>query len=145
MAIIGYGCNIQISSDGGSTYANLGTIEDFDLPSIKATIIRVSNIQQSNKWHQKRGGMIDGGDLKFKMFFLKADYATILGYVGADQIVAGTNTKIKITFSDLGVTASTAVFNGFVAEMAGVAPLDDKIMCNMSVAINGIITFTAGT
>lgn len=140
MALIGYGCDLQISTNGGSSYSSLGEIEEFDMPDIKATDVRVSNIEMGTPWHQWMPGLLDAETIKFKLIFRKATYNTL-----ATQFATRSNYLFRIVFSDLNVTASTYVNNGYFNAMGGVAPLDDKIMVNGQIRQNGIPTFTAGT
>jgi len=143
---IGYGCDLQYSTNGGSSYGSLATVESFDLPDMKATDVDVSNIEMSVPWRLFQAGLVNGGAFKMKCIWSKAAYANVCNnLLGKTQPVTGTNGMFKLVFSDIVSTASTLVWTGYVNELAGAGPIDDKITADVTIKISGQPTFTAGT
>jgi Lambda phage tail tube protein, TTP len=141
MAILGFGCDLLYSTNGGGSYTTFGQITEFDLPDIEIHDVDTSNIEMANAWRTFQPGLIDGKTVKFKLIFAKAQYNAILGQLRN----FGSNFLFKIVFSDVVSTASTGVFAGYIRMMGGAAPLDDQIVCNVEIKISGILTFTPGT
>jgi hypothetical protein len=136
---IGFGFDYQLSTNGGASYASLGSIRDIGLPEHEGTKIDKSFIQQSNKWMLKRPGLIDPGESTFQLIFDKTTYPTILTNINVD----GNN--FKVVYSDLGVTASTETFGGFIRKVSRPVPMDGLFIITVTVTVSGIPTFTAGT
>lgn len=144
MAFIGYGCDIQISTNGGSSYATFGQVTELNLPNFKVKDVDTSNIQMANPWRSFQGGLIDGDVIKFKLIFAKANYNTVLSNIRLSQ-VAGQNVMFKFIFSDIVTTASTLVVSGYINGLGGMVPLDDMITCDVSLKVSGQPAFTQGT
>lgn len=136
--IIGYGGEFAISTDGGSTYTSVGQVEDLTPPGAKTKDVDVSYIQMSQPWRLFKAGLADGGTCKFKIIFKHTDYYTLFGQIRVDNY-------FKATFSDLGTTASTLVFQGFLAGISNEFPMDDKVMADFEIKVSGKPTFTKGT
>jgi hypothetical protein len=141
MAILGFGCDLLYSTNGGGAYTTFGQVVSFDLPQIDVHDVDNSNIEMANAWRTFQPGLIDGKVLKFKIIFAKANYNTIL----SNLRLSGANYLFKITFSDLVSTASTFVFSGYLRMLGGAAPLDDMITCDVEIKVSGQPTFTPGT
>jgi hypothetical protein len=141
MAILGFGCDLVYSTNGGSSYTTFGQISDFQLPQIDVHDVDTSNIEMVNPWRTFQPGLIDGKVLKFKMIFAKANYNTVLNNLRLN----GANYLFKIVFSDINTTASTFVFSGYLRMLGGAAPLDDMITCDIEIKVSGQPTFTPGT
>lgn len=138
MPFLGYGCDLQLSTDGGNTYNTVGSIADLNFPDLKATDVKVSSIQQAQPWHAYQPGLGDGGLIKGKLFYAKTQYATLLSNFRTPR-------NWKIVFSDAVSTASTLVTAGYLNELGGPIPLDDAIVCDFAIKASGIPTFTQGT
>jgi hypothetical protein len=145
MANIGYGCDLQYSANAGGSWTSLAAVEDFNFPNLKATDVRISNIQMAQAWHDWQPGLGDGGVLKFKIIFAKALFATIYSLFRIKQQVAGTDLQYRIVFSDINVTASTFTMVGYINAIDGLGPLDDKITCDIGIKVCRQPTFVAGT
>jgi Lambda phage tail tube protein, TTP len=136
--IIGYGFEFAYSTDGGTTYVTFGEIEDLVPPGGKCKDVDISYVQMSAPWRLFMAGLADGEESTFKLIFTHTKYAFILTNIRV-------NLKFKITYSDLGTSASTTVFFGYVNGIKNVVPLDDKVMCDVSIKVSGAPVFTAGT
>jgi hypothetical protein len=138
MPFLGYGCDLLLSTDGGSTYNTVGSVQDLNFPDLKATDVKTSSIQMALPWHTFQPGMGDGGTIKFKLFYAKTQYNTLLTAFRKSY-------NWKIVFSDLVSTASTLVFAGYLNDLSGPMPLDDAIMVDGTIKVSGAPTFTPGT
>lgn len=139
MAIIGWGSDFQMSTDGGITFTSIGSVIDGTLPEPDTTDVKTSNLQMAQPWHQYIPGLVEPGSGKKKLIFDKTKMVTIFNNIRTARV-------FRFVYSDLNVTASTYVFSGYYKTVpAGTIPLDDLVVCELVIKASGIPTFTAGT
>ena len=136
--IAGYGFDFLMSTNGGTTYTTFGEVEDLVPPGGKCKDIDISYVQMTVPWRLFMAGLADGEESTFKLIFSHTNYATILANIRASNM-------FKILYSDLGSTASSVVFSGFINGIKNVVPLDDKVMVDVSIKVSGKPTFVAGS
>jgi hypothetical protein len=77
--LIGFQSDIQISIDGGNTYATMGQIPKFGLPGSKINGVEKSYSTQPDFWLRRRPGMSDPGTLKQTFIFTEQALNNLLG------------------------------------------------------------------
>ncbi len=135
---IGYGADFMLSTDGGSTYLTVGHCIDVSAPDIKTGAADASYVQMPAPWHQKVAKLADGGQASFKLIWNPTSYGTLLAQIRIMRYW-------KLVFPDLGSTASTLVFQGFLASFGSPVPLEDLIVVDATVEVTGQPVFVAGT
>jgi hypothetical protein len=121
------------------TFAEFGDLVDLTLPKSQVTKMKATKLNQANRWHRKKPGFIEPGDLTFRIQFIKANYNTLLGYVDA-----GTELwwSVDIPDSDSASQFSNLKFHGFVSGLGGEVPEDDFISVDVEICVNGKPQFT---
>lgn len=138
MPFLGFGCDFQLSTNGGSTYASVGSVVDITVAGFKAGDVQTTSIQLTTPWHTFQAKLGDGGVIKFKLIYQKTQYQTILNNFRVNNL-------FKLIFSDVNVTASTLVISGYINEIPITLPLEDMIVTEVSVKVSGQPVFTPGT
>lgn len=131
-AVEGYGSFIQYSTDGGSTYSTaLTEVTDIKGPGEKGKSINATHLLSPNGYEEFIPGLVDGGEVKLDLTFVKATYNAV-------RALVRTTPLWKITFSQ----GSTIVFSGFLTEIDNQIPKEDRIKADVTLKVTGKPTFT---
>lgn len=134
---IGYGSSFSSSPDGVS-YTPYGGITDISGPNIDVKDVDTSNMGMGNRFKLYIPGLADGGEVELQIIFDKSVQAALLALLFS-------NLYFKVQFSDLNITESTWVFQGYIKGFKNALPLEDKCMITATFKVSGQPTFTAGT
>lgn len=135
--IIGFGTVFSYSADD-VTYTDLAELVDVKPPETTVGAAKFTHNGSPNAHHEYKPGLAEGGEPTFKLWFAKAGYATLKGFLR-------TTKYWKITYPDLATTASTDKFQGFISKIGKECPMEEGISVEVSIKISGPVTFTAGT
>lgn len=135
---IGYGADIQISTNGGVSYSTFGSVTKITAPDIKCGDVDVSYIQMATPWHLFIAKLGDGGQARFGLIYKQSNFNTVLANIRVAN-------NFKIVLPDLGVTASTLVFAGYINAVPIDLPLEELVMSEIGIKVSGQPTFTQGT
>ena len=130
----GFGTTIAYSTDGGTTYTDIGGIHDtISGPELSADAVEVTDHDSADGWREYIGGLKDAGEVGFKVNWDPAD-------TQHDALVAQVGNVIdwKITFPD---GASTATFQGIMTNYTPDVPLDDRMTAEITIKITGAVTW----
>ena len=134
-------CDLTWDSTYGGTYETVGHIQEIHPPKMKANEVKTTNLKVTSAFHTYIAGFIDAGECSFKMDFDKTQSGLLnTAFIGRAL------SSWKVTASDLGSTASTIVFDGFIKELQMFdVPEDDRLTGDITVKVSGKPIFTAGT
>lgn len=131
-SIIGKGATIHYGTAGAAASTLVGEILDITAPEASVDNVEVTSNDSAGKV-RRIPGFVDNGNATFQCLYLKTREAALRGLLGTAK-------SWKITASD----NSTWVFDGFITTLGTAIPMKDKLMNNITIAIDGDMTFTAG-
>lgn len=113
----------------------VGGIISISMSGFDTTQTHVTALDQAVRWKEFLNGLVDGGDVTFKINFLKTQLTTLMGYVGhADPYYQ------KIYAPDGSTLTGRANLQKFVPLDI---PEDDRITADVTLKLTGIQVFTA--
>ena len=137
--IAGHGTTIGITI--GSTVTALGQVTDITPPKMARAEIETTHLLSA--WKEKIAAIPDGGDFEFTVEWEPKD--TTHGHLWT-SFQAGTAETWTITLSDLGSTATTISFSGFIKEFPWDAINNEAVVTiKFTVSITGAVTITPAT
>jgi len=136
---IGYASDFGDASVSAGPYVTVGHCVNIDTPDYKVGDADASYVQMPNRYKIFVPKLTDPGEVKFKLIWSPAAYTHIQGLLGTYYYY------FQVTFPDLGATASTLKFQGYYKELTAPMPLEDLVVCDVTVKVSGTVTFTAGT
>lgn len=129
-----FGTTWAISTDGGSTFTDIGNVTNVGVLAVKTDTIDVSDHDSSEQWREFVGGMKDAGELAMDINYDPAVHGTIFSNIGGAPI------QHKITLTDAG--AAVVTFDGIVTGFTATAPFDGKLAGTVTVKVSGKPTIT---
>lgn len=131
---IGYGSLSEISTDSGSTWADLGEVTSLTPPALAVDAIDVTHMQSANGTREFIPGLMDPGECSMEMNFLpgSASEALILS-------VLRTKVKMRNTFPG----GETSTFDAIITGYALAVPMDDKMTATLTVKVSGVVVNAA--
>jgi hypothetical protein len=137
-SVLGYGTTFQYSLDGGNTYTSIAQCMELQPPDITINDVDITGLLSPNQAKQFRPGLLDGGEVAFKLIFLASVLSALY-----NQLF---NTLYwKEIYPDGTTQGSTWVFQGYIKKFGGEIPVDNNIMCNVTIKVTGKPVFTAGS
>ena len=137
--ILGYGSQIQYSTNGGVSYNSaIGQVHEIVLPNPTTNDVDISYIGMGAPWRLFMAGLSNPGDAELKILFDKTVFATLYAIIRVTEYW-------KMTYSDLGLTASTLVWAGYIKDITQEQPLDAVCMANFKMKVTNQPIFTPGT
>jgi predicted secreted protein len=129
---IGHGTVLSRSSDATSsgTFTSVGNIRDVTPPGISRDAVEVTHMSSTEKWRAFIGGLKDGGELEFEMTFDPGSTETTAFHSDLNTDSAG---YYKLVFPD----STEWGFSGLVTEIGPAAPLDDKMVADVTIKLTG--------
>lgn len=122
-----------------ATWTPIAEVIDGEPPMLKFKDVPTTHLTSANKAMTYQSGTVEGGDMKLKIRFSAAVYATLEGFKGVLK-------AYEVTFSDLGSTASTYKCNGYINEIGPkVGTIEDLVTFEITIKISGLGLFTAAT
>src|SRR5579871_2277548 len=83
---IGYGTDLAYSTNGGSSYTSLGQVEDVSQPKIAVTKVDKTGLLSPSRTREKRPGLIDPGEVTFKLIFKASQLAVVYGMIASGEV-----------------------------------------------------------
>lgn len=133
MASNTFGTIVAFSSDVSPTA--IGQVMEAAFSGLATTQIKISHLGLTDHWDEFINGFTDGGVLTLKILFAKAQYATLLGYVGHTAPY-----NLKVTLPD----ASTYAQRANLQTLGKAIPADDAITNDIGFKLTGKPTWTSG-
>lgn len=131
MPKIGKGQTIGIGTVGESPeFTALAKVRDVGGPS--TTVDSIETTHSGSTHVERMPGFQDNGELTAGLVYEPAQTTTLRGYLG-------TTKAFKWTMSDGGFYT----FNGFISALGKTSPYKDLITQDMTVAIDGPVTYTS--
>ena len=139
-AIKGQETTISISTDGGTSYIEIGEVQSFSgIGGGSASVIDVTHLKSTAK--EKKVGLADEGQVQLEMNYIPTDAGQI-ALKTARSTQAGAD--IKIELADTGLTAGTTfTFKAYVLSFGKNGGVDDIIKASSTLEISGTVTETA--
>jgi predicted secreted protein len=133
-SIIGFGTKVQVGNGGTTeTFTDIPEIVgDIDGPSTSMSPIEVTPHKTSDFYREYKPGLIDPGEIGFKMNYIKDN--TVQEGLKAD-FDARTLRHFRMVFPD----SYTVAFTGFVSEYSQSEPSEAAITYQVKIKISGAI------
>ncbi len=103
-------------------------------PGIEGKWVDVTHLSSPSGWQEFIASLVDAGEIKLELNFVKAQYNTALSWFRSSTV-----NYFKIVFSQ----ASVFIFQGGLKSLGTETPKDDKISNTMTFKITGKPSFTA--
>ncbi len=141
----GYGATLAYSTTVGGAYTTLTGLKNFTPPAPKGARVKNHDLNAATQVVTSQRGWIDPGEMPLTLYFDRAQYNTILGFLST-----GVEYFWKVTFPMIGgeSTASKLTAPGYVAEVKlDEISIDDEnlVMLPIVVQLNDVPTFTPGS
>lgn len=132
LGIEGYGSFLGYGQDGVN-FTSVGEVFKIGGPDIKGKAIDVTHLLSPFGWMEFYAGVVDGGEVTLNCNFIGSQVSILKLQLRSNSYYW------RVTFS----TGSTATFRGFVTGLNPAAPVDDRLTYDVTIKVNGYITFTA--
>lgn len=132
-ADIGLGVTIGIESATPGTYTTLGAVFAISEPSASMDTIDVTEMSHTDGARRFIGGLIDEGEATFSVHYdpEQTSYTTL-----RTQFLTRAAKNYKITH----VGGATRVFSALITGVSKETPLDDKMTCEFTLKVSGLVT-----
>lgn len=137
---IGYGATLSYSDTSGGAYTAVAKVVDVVPPKYAVPGVNATHHGSTNATEEKRPGLIDPGEITFKILLAKAQYNTLDGLLRLLKYW-----KITWPLATGESSASQWICYGFLAELAPTLPLKDPMECDGKIILSGKPTFTQGS
>lgn len=132
-ARIGYGSKFAVSTDSGSTFTDLGEVNNITPPSSKVDQIDATHMQSPNSDREFIPGLNDPGEASFAMNFVPGSASDLkLQAIRAAKAAV----LCRITFPN-GITWQ---FTGVLTGYQPAVPTDDKMTATVTFKVSGSTT-----
>jgi len=128
----------------GSDWADLAEINNISGPSMTREFIDVTSLDSTGGYREFIAGFRDGGTINFAMNFTYNAYLLM-----KTDFEDNTAQNYEVVLPDKDAAgdpvSSSFEFEGLVTELPLEIPTDDKVTCNVTIKINGFVTFNTGS
>jgi hypothetical protein len=138
--IIGYKATLAYSDTQNGTYVVLAGILELDPNELKIKEVDKTAHDSPNYAQEFQPGMIDPGEVSFKMHFKKTSTAAI--YTLATN---RTTSWWRITLNDHPTDPSNWKSQGFLSSLKNMVPLNDNCTLDAKIKMSGLPIFTQGS
>jgi hypothetical protein len=138
---IGFGITLSHSTTSGGSYTAIAEILELTPPAPSVDEVKVYRSDNTAAVVEKIPGWTEVGDCDMTITYTPANRAALEGYLGVPAFW-------KITYPTCGtqtVQGDIDAFGGFLKEIGKETPLKDAMKCKAKIAINGGVTYTAGS
>lgn len=121
----------------GHSMQNIGQIVSFNGPALQANVIDITNLQSTAK--EKIVGIVDGGQLSISALWDNEASNARLHDALARDMVARTNRRFDIKFTDNGSVSnqpSAVYFEGYVSAFSPTGSVDNALKVDLTIAIS---------
>lgn len=115
-----------------SGYTTCLEVSKVGIPKVTYDEVKVTHYLSANNLHEFIAGWGNGNEVQVEANYVKAEMTSLTA-------IQGVLKTWKITLPD----TSTWIFGGFVKEVDGEIPNEDKIMTKFTIKVTGKPTFTA--
>lgn len=125
------------------SYAEFGQLVETAFPEITVAEIKATRLNQADMYKRKRPGFLDAGKVPVQVYYDKADYALLKGYVDAR---AEKWFKVEAPEDDDPTHTSKCQFHGFFSKLGQTIPNPDDengMISMVEITVNGKPQFTA--
>jgi len=133
-AVLYYGDSSTVA--GSTTWTAVAQVRDITLPTVEADDIDVTNQDSTGGAREYIPGLIEGGECEFELLFKKSA-------VTAVYALLATQKGWRVTVNDHATADSKWEFDGYVKSFGGEIPLEDPVMCSVTIKVTGKPAFTA--
>jgi len=130
-ATIGYGATVSYSATEGGSYTEIAELLDLALPSSTQSSVDATHMQSPDNYMEKIAALKEPGEYSFSMNFNATQYETVFG-------LQGTAKWWKVTTPG----GDYWKFPGFISELGGEMPVNDRITAEVVVTVSGAIDYT---
>lgn len=134
-SILGFGTQVQVGNGGGTaeTFTAIPEIVgDIDGPSTSRDKVEVTPHKSSDMYREFKPGLIDPGEISFKMNYINGDTVQEGLKTLFDD---GTVRNFRLVFPD----DYTVQFAGFLTDFSQTEPAEGAITYSVKIAITGTI------
>lgn len=136
-SILGFGTKVQVGNGGTGTtevFTDIPEIVgDIDGPSTSMNTVEVTPHKTSDRYREYRVGLIDPGEIGFKMNYVNGDTAQASLKADFDD---GTQRNFRLVFPD----GYTTQFAGYVTEFSQTEPMEGAITYQIKIKITGVVS-----
>jgi hypothetical protein len=141
LSAIGFGITLGHSTTIGGTYINVAEILDITPATGQVDEVKIYRSDNTTATVEKIPGWIENSDAELTITYTPSNRSTL-------DVLQGTPLFWKITYPKVGsqaTTGDTEAFHGFIKSFGKETPLKDAMKMKIKFAVDGAITFTAGS
>lgn len=137
---IGYGIAIAHCTTSGGSYTTFAELLSLTPPPVTGAQVKVARSDNAAAIIEKIPGWVDIGDAELELTYVAGGGAAIYA-------LNMTPLYFKVTYPLVGAQSvgDTELWNGFICDISRQTPLQGAMTVKVKVAVNGAITFTAGS
>jgi len=131
-AIIGKGTTIGYGANGASppgSYTAFLEVNKVTIPKTSVAKVKVTHFLSANGRHEYKPGWIDSGTLEFDANYISSDRIQV-------ESMLGTLYWFQLTYPD----THTETCKGFIVDVGGDVPNEDKISTKVTIQFTGTCT-----
>lgn len=137
----GFGIKLQYTTDGGTSWLDVGAVEDANPPGSTKDTYETTHHGTPNGIKTFMGGLVDAGEASIDIQYDVAN-------VGHQELRTRVNTAheapqdYRFVWGDTGATIDefSAIATGFAPQ----APIDNKVLATVSFKLSGAVDYDAG-
>ncbi len=132
---LGYGTTVKLDSASSGSYTTIGQLGDVGGPDTSVDAVDVTTHDSASAAREFIMGLIDGGEVTLDIVY---DPALATHQLLQTVLAARTNRPWRINFAGLATTCS---FSGGITGLGPSAPVEDKLMCSVTIKVTGLVTW----
>lgn len=126
-AKVGYGTTLTVATNA------MTEAYEISGPNQSRTMIDATHLSSDNNAKEFIAGLLDGGEVSFKLNFIKSVYSNLLTSLAASSVQA-----CVLTLSN---SLGAFTFNAWVSALNVSPPLDDKVTIDVTLKVTGKPSF----
>lgn len=139
---IGYGTTLSYSTNLVTpSYTALAELIDITPPKQKVKSVDFTTFSSPSDAQEFKPGLLDGGEVTLKVNYRSDSQAVVDTLV---QTMVAWKTQLPITASEV-TTGGSWTFTGFLTDIGGAVPVDDRITSDFTIKVSGVPVFTPGS
>ncbi len=128
----GYGSSVSVSDTSGGTFVPISQCRDITPPKWTVDSDDTKHMSSTGQFKEKAPGWIDSDAVSFDMLFTKAQFNTLVGYIGLTK-------WWKVVDAD----GNYEKFEGHITSIGREIPMEGRVAASVEITPSALPSFTA--
>ena len=137
---IGFGMEIAYSDTQNGSYTDVALVTEVVAPAIDVPEVQKTHHGSSSYAHEFTPGLINGGEISFKILFAKAQHNTLYGLIRTEKWW-----RIEFPLESGESSQSNWKCAGYLKGIQNLTPMEDKMEVQITIKLTGKPVWTSGS